>query len=275
MATAVLRQLEETLRARFAAPVAVPATRLGDRPPAETLATGIAALDTLCGGLPRGALSEIVGQESSGRTSLLLSVLAQARAGYSALIDAGDSFDPRGAEEAGVDLDKLLWVRCSSQPAARSRQQDMLRCQPPAASRQLRNPLYARLEQAMRAADFLLQAGGFGLLVLDLAGLPVEVARRVPLTSWFRFRRAVEHTPTVLLVLEQEPHAKTCASLVLELKSMVDGRWSMAGCQPPAASCQPSHTQLLSGLQVEVELLRSAQRKPARAAFTIGERRAG
>ncbi len=273
MASAALRaQLEEALRTRFAAPVAVPAARLGNRPAAEMLPTGIAAIDSLCGGLPRGALSEIVGRESSGRTSLLVSVLAQARTGYSALIDATDSFDPCGAEERGVDLDKLLWIRCSSsQRAARSRQQDVIRCQPPAASRQL----YARLEQALKTADFLLQAGGFGLLVLDLAGVPAEVTRRVPLTSWFRFRRAVEHTPTVLLVLEQEPHAKTCASLVLEMLSTVDCRWSMAGCQPPAASCQPSHAQLLTGFGVEVELLRSAQRKPARAAFIIGERRAG
>jgi hypothetical protein len=264
MASAALRaQLEEALRTRFSAPVAVPATRLGERPPAETLPTGITALDALCGGLPRGALSEIVGAESSGRTSLLVSVLAQARAGYAALIDAGDSFDPRGAQEAGVELDRFLWIRCSSQLAAGSGQQRMVRRQPQAASRKL----YAPLEQAMRAADFLLQAGGFGLLVLDLADLPAEVARRVPLTSWFRFRRAVEHTPTVLLVLEQEPHAKTCASLVVEMKqSTVNGLRSTAA---------PSHTRLLGGFSVEVELLRSTQRKPARAAFTIGERRAG
>jgi|SRR5579859_1665160 len=281
MATAVLRaQLEEALRTRFAAPVAVPATRLGDRPAAETLATGIAALDALCGGLPRGALSEIAGGESSGRTSLLLSVLAQARAGYSALIDANDSFDPRGAEVAGVELERLLWVRCSLQ-LSRSRQPSVSSRQPK------RDPAYARLEQAMRATDFLLQAGGFGLLVLDLADLPADVARRVPLTSWFRFRRAVEHTPTVLLVLEAEAHAKTCASLVLEMKQSAVSVQSSASRQSPVTSRQdqetgnrkleiPSHTRLLESVSVEVELLRSAQRKPMRTAFTlVGERRVG
>ena len=263
MATAVLRaQLEEALRTRFAAPVPVPATRLADRLAAETLATGIAAIDALCGGLPRGALSEIVGGESSGRTSLLLSVLAQARAGYCALIDASDSFDPRRAEQAGVELERLLWVRCSRQSPVASRQGFR-----ETGNRKRETPNYARLEQALKAADFLLQAGGFGLLVLDLADLPAEVTRRVPLTSWFRFRRAVEHTPTVLLVLEQEPHAKTCASLVLELKqSTVHGLRSTVA---------PSHTRLLDGISVEVELLRAAQRTSARAAFTVGERRVG
>jgi recombination protein RecA len=275
MASAALRaQLEEALRTRFAAPVAMPATRLGDRPAAETLATGIAALDSICGGLPRGALSEIVGRESSGRTSLLVSVLAQARAGYSALIDATDTFDPRGAEAAGVELEKLLWIRGSCQPSAVSRQGFR-----ETGKRKRETPDYARLEQALKAADFLLQAGGFGLLVLDLAGLPPEVTRRVPLTSWFRFRRVVEHTPTVLLVLEQEPHAKTCASLVVELKqSAISIQHSASHDLPETGNWKletPSHTQLLTGFSVEVELLRSAQRKPARAAFAIGERRAG
>jgi len=64
----------------------------------------------------------------------------------------------------------------------------------------------------------LLQGGGFGMVVLDLGDIPSKSLRRVPLTSWFRFRRAVEPTATVLLLVEPEPWAKTCASLVVQLQ---------------------------------------------------------
>ena len=70
----------------------------------------------------------------------------------------------------------------------------------------------------LKVTDLLLQSGGFGMVVLDLGDIPPESARRVPLTSWFRFRRAVEPTATVLLLVEQEPCAKTCASLVVRLE---------------------------------------------------------
>ena len=76
------------------------------------------------------------------------------------------------------------------------------------------------LEQALKATDLLLQGGGFGLVVVDLGDVPAPAARRVPLTSWFRFRRAVENTRTVLMVVEQEPYAKTCASVVCKLSAI-------------------------------------------------------
>jgi hypothetical protein len=176
------------------------------------------------GGLPRGALTEIVGPSSSGRTSLMLSLLAQmtARQEVCALVDSSDAFDPHSAEAAGVDLKRLLWVRCghicqsfqsgpkpdeSSQgrPAVRHRQSP-------------KDQTRDELEQALRATDLLLAGGGFGLVVIDLGDIPPQLARRVPLAHWFRFRRAVENTPTVLVVLEQSPFAKTCASLVLRLE---------------------------------------------------------
>src|SRR5580658_9007048 len=84
-----------------------------------TVPIGIAPLDALTGGLPRGALSEITGPPSSGRTGVMLAALAGAtqRQEVCALVDAGDSFDPASAATAGVNLERLLWVRCS-QPAA-------------------------------------------------------------------------------------------------------------------------------------------------------------
>ena len=74
-----------------------------------------------------------------------------------------------------------------------------------------------RLEQVLRATDLLLESGGFGLIVLDLGDLPPQAARRIPLTTWFRFRRAIEHTPTILLAIEQHPIAGSCSSLLLQL----------------------------------------------------------
>jgi hypothetical protein len=110
-----------------------------------------------------------------------------------------------------------------------------------------------------------------------LADVAPEIASRVPLTSWFRFRRAVENTSTALVVIEQEPFAKSCASLVLRFKNRA-ARWSSLfasgpdAAQPKNCCATPSHARLLRGLQfdVEIETTRShsgsAQRKPAQSA---------
>src|SRR6202045_1497700 len=171
-----------------------------DRKSVETVLTGIPEIDALTGGFPRGALTEICGPPCSGRTTVLLSALATrtAEAEVCALIDARDSFDPRSAEAAGVGLQQLLWVRCRG------------------------------LDQSLRAADLVIQGGGFGFIALDLSDVAPETVRHVPLNAWFRFRRAVEDTSTVLLGLEQESNAKTCASLVLRM-SMKAAKWSGMG----------------------------------------------
>jgi len=191
------------------------------RPVPEMVPTGIAGIDAFTGGLPRGCLTEIVGPASSGRTSLLLSLMAgtTAREEVCALIDAADTFEPAGAAAAGVRLEKLLWVRSSGDA-----------------------------ERALKAADLLVQGGGFGLVVMDLGDTVPETARRISLTSWFRLRRAVEHTPTVLVTLVRQPVAGTSASLVVEC-ARERVAWSGArGC---------SH--LLRAIEV-----RLAGRKPAR-----------
>jgi hypothetical protein len=251
----------------------VPASKLGIRAPAVTVSTGIAEVDALTGGLPRGALTEICGSASSGRTSLLLSLLAEMthRQEACALVDASDSFHPASAAAAGVDLKRLLWIRCGSHSPRRHRgteQNSFLPYQEESAnypfSGRNKNPEYRRLEQALKATDLLLQGGGFGLVVMDLADIAAEAVRRIPLTSWFRFRRAVESTPTVLLVLEQEPFAKTCASLVLKLKRSAVSRQ----LQPSAVSHQPSgktptHAQLIAGMRITAEVVRSRVSTPA------------
>ena len=179
----------------------------------ELMPTGIGSVDTLTGGIPLGCLTEICGTESSGRTSVLMAIIAQSmrRGEICALVDASDAFDPQSATNAGVELEKLLWVRCG-----RVNLDDSTRS--------------ARIESALKCTDLLLQAGGFGLVVLDLADTPVSAARRIPLTTWFRFRRAVEHTKTALVVLEEQPHAKSCASLVMEF-TVAQSTWTEAAEQ--------------------------------------------
>ena len=159
------------------------------RPAAETVSMGIAEIDLALGGLPRGCLTEIVGPASSGRTSLLTAMLAAAtvRQETCALVDADDAFHPASAEAAGVELERVLWVRCGHDAG-----------------------------KALKAADLLTAGGGFGLIAVDLGDTPPAAARRIPLNAWFRLRRAVEHTPTALVALGLEPNAKTCASLLVE-----------------------------------------------------------
>jgi len=159
------------------------------RPSPECVCSGVPGIDAATGGLPRGCLTEIFGPASSGRTSLLVSILAQAtsREEVCALIDAEDAFDPASAAAAGVRLDRLLWVRSAH-----------------------------NAEHALKAADLLIHGGGFGLVALDLGDTPPATARRISLTSWFRLRRAVENTPTVLISVARQSNAKTCATLQLE-----------------------------------------------------------
>jgi hypothetical protein len=148
-------------------------------------------IDSLAGKIPRGSITEIFGTASTGRTTALLSIVgaATAREEYCAFVDTHDALDPASAAAGGIDLQRLLWVRCGGNP-----------------------------EHALKAADLLVNAGGFGVVALDLADVAPQIVRRIPLTSWFRLRRAVENTPTVLVILEQEPYVKTCASLILEMK---------------------------------------------------------
>ncbi|HTW67332.1 MAG TPA: hypothetical protein VME17_22085 [Bryobacteraceae bacterium] len=203
---------------------------LGLRPnaqPREGLSTGIAPLDALLThvqtqGFPRGAISEILGPESSGRTTLLHSLLAAATAQLEicAYVDTGDSFDPVSAAASGVALSQLVWVRCGHNAA-----------------------------HALKAADALLHAGGFGVVVLDLCQVPTRIWNHIPISYWYRFRRAIENTPSILAITGQQPAAKSCASLMLDLtrKRTI---WTGA----PGFS-------LLRGVEIE-----ATSRKPVRAA---------
>ena len=96
-------QLEADIGSRFG-----DAFKIHDKAIVETLATGVAEIDGLTGGLPRGGISEIFGPASSGRTSLMYSLLAYATAHEEtcALVDTNDVFSPTAATEAGMDFDR-------------------------------------------------------------------------------------------------------------------------------------------------------------------------
>jgi hypothetical protein len=178
-------EIESNIASRFG-----DAFKIHEKVPAETLSTGIAEIDTLTGGIPRGAITEIFGPRSSGRTSLIYSALAYATAHdeICALVDTSDVFAPTAAASAGMDFDRLLWVRCAS-----------------------------NLEHAFKATDLLLHAGGFGLVILDIGDVAGKDARRIISSWWYRFRRTVENRPTAIVVISEEACTRSCAAVTLEL----------------------------------------------------------
>jgi hypothetical protein len=177
----------------------------------EVVPTGIPQIDELLnGGIPVGAITELTGPASSGRTSIAISALAQrTREGsVCAWIDAKDSLDPESAAANGLSLNHLLWVRCSDKVVTqpdRSQWKNARDSQP-----------WTRLDQALRATDLLLQSGGFAAIVLDLADESIEHAQRIPLATWFRYRQAADRTRSSLLVLGKAPFAQSSAAVVLE-----------------------------------------------------------
>jgi hypothetical protein len=311
----------------------------------ELQPSGVAELDAvLGGGFPRGSLVELCGPVSSGRTSLTFSLLARAteRQEACAFVDVSDSLDPVSLAAAGVELPRLLWIRCgetgdrgtdiktSSYSAppdkeiGRTRGVDsptkkpmsvhgwrhprelmrgvdqaipsligkptafaesaqihvVARCAgeqverdrepprrgfrpqrflpspresnppPPVRSGGTSVKPWKRLEQALKTTDLLLHGGGWGVVVFDLGGISWVDARRIELSTWFRFRRAIENTPTILLLLGEESCAKSCASLVLRCQRRVDN-WSCA-----AASAETG-VSTFEGFEVQGEVTRS------------------
>ena len=208
-----------------------PASRLEVRAAPEMVPSGVLEIDALTGGVPRGCLTEICGPASSGRTSVLLAALASATQRHEAcaLVDVSDAFDPQSAAVAGVNFQRLLWVRCGEKQKTISSRSPR-DTEKTKGNRSIETPV----EQALRVTDLLLQSGGFGLVIIDLAQTPLKIARRIPLTSWFRFQRVVEHTPTMLFVITPAPCAQTCAALLLKMQAQSSGK------KPPAFSHQPS-----------------------------------
>jgi hypothetical protein len=191
--------LESLLRARKL-DVTLTAAPGSLAPPPDRLApTGSPDLDAaLGGGLRRGHLSEITGAASSGRSTVAVQALAAAadRGEAVALVDTCDTFDPASAAERGVALPRLLWVRETGDAP-----------------------------RALKAFSLILQAGGFGLVILDLADVSPAALRRFPWTTWMRIARIVEHSDTAALLVGSERIARSAGGVTIALESSTGCLW--------------------------------------------------
>ena len=170
--------------------------------PVAVRPTGLPPVDRLLsGGLHHGRLVEIVGRRSCGRFSIALAALAAttARGEVAALVDLSDALDPQNATAAGVDLDRLLWVR------------------PP------------HMKPALIATEAILGAG-FPLVILDL-GLPPVPGGRGAETFWLRLSRAADLQGSTLLVSAPYRVSGTAAAAVLAAADCRPG-WSGRGASP-------------------------------------------
>lgn len=328
----------------------------------ELQSTGITELDALLqGGVPRGSIIEVCGAGSTGRTSLTFSLLAKATEQQEtcAYVDVSDALDPISLAAAGVDLRRVLWVRCGAETNTATRPTEPLTSTAGSSTAQngdfgfldkanakikrhgiMRHPRdqirgveesipsvlqsvgevrprqewpvtvprvpsaqangveviarcageqsefgirrggrvrlsqtaketassnrnfyrtrnssafhnkpWKKLEQALKTTDILLHSGGWGVVVFDLGNISWVDARRMELSTWFRFRRAIENTPTILLLLGEDTCAKSCSSLVLQCERKRES-WSCTDLQRPTEGIAT-----LEGFEVEGKIM--------------------
>ena len=229
MAKTALAVLETALRAKKLDRTLTTALPSLERTDAAALApTDISSLDAcLRGGLPRGQLSEIAGPCSSGRTTLLLALVAAAtqRGEIAALIDTCDRLDVASAIAAHTDVERLLWVRGAAT-----------------------GPIDSAIERALKAFNLVLQAGGFGVVVLDLADVPLLALKRIPFTTWMRVQRIVEGSNTACLLVVPEPLARSAGGVTL----LLTGTTAWAG--------DSNRSRRIDGLGVDIRVM-SPRRK--------------
>jgi hypothetical protein len=235
MANSALAVLETALRERKldrTLTTALPPLERSD--PAVLIPFDLAAMDGLLhGGFPRGQLSEIVGATSSGRTTLLLQLIgALTRRGeIAALIDTCDRLDVAAASAAGIDLDRLLWIRGESVDSPHS----------------LRTSPERTVDRAVKALNLVLQAGGFALVAIDLADVPLQVLKRLPFTTWLRVQRCIEGSDTACVLVGPEPLARSAGGLTMQCAGRTT--WSTS-----------AHARRLTGLDTRVRVVSPRRR---------------
>ena len=209
MANQALAVLESALRARkLDRTLTTALPPLERRDESALIPTSIAALDAcLHGGLPRGQLSEIVGPRSSGRTTLLLQMMAAAtrRGEIAAVVDTFDRFDVASAGAAGIDPDRLLWIRGQTICEHGTIEQTVV-------------------DRALKALNLVLQAGGFAYVAIDLADVSRSALTRIPFTTWLRVQRIIEGSDTACVLVAPQPLARSAGGLTLSLTACA--RWA-------------------------------------------------
>jgi hypothetical protein len=166
--------------------------------------------------------------------TLLLQVMAAAtqRGEIAALVDTHDQLDVASAAAAGVDLDRLLWIRGMTPSDPGSRIPDPDRA----------------IDRALKALNLVLQAGGFGIVAIDLVDVPPVRLRQIPFTTWPRVQRAIEGSDTACVLLTPEPLARSAGGLTLALT----GRSAWAGVS--------DRSQLLQGVDLRVRVVSPRKR---------------
>ena len=183
-------------------------------PGEEVLGTGCEVLDCLLdGGLCRGTMVELVGGRSSGRFSLVMSVLAAVTGcgEAAALVDLGDAFDPQGAAAAAVDLDRLLWARPRT------------------------------TKEALASAEAIL-ASGIPLVVIELGMPPVPGGRGLE-AGWLRLARRARTQRVALLVASPYRVSGTAAQEVVETR-IARPSWMGSGLGPRLLTGLETHLEL-------------------------------
>ena len=199
-----------------------------------TAPTGVTALDAmLSGGFPRGQLSELVGARSSGRTSVLLQMLAAATTRHEivALIDMLDMFDVASAAAAGVDFGRLLWIRGQVLPS-------------PGLCRDMNQ---RALDRAIKALTLVLQAGNFGLVAFDAAEAPPPALERLPFTTWRRLQRIIEGSQTACVLVGDTPIARSAGGITMKV-TRAGGAGKAGGVRVDG--------RLFKGLEIEIDVIR-------------------
>lgn len=192
--------------------------------PAACLPFDLESLDALLhGGVPRGQVSELAGPHSSGRTTLLLQLIGviTRRGEIAALVDTCDRLDVASAAAAGIDLARLLWIRGESGPLDRT------------------------VDRALKALNLVLQAGGFALVVIDLADVTPRALKSLPFTTWLRIQRIVEGSDTACLLVGPEPLARSAGGLTLTFDGQT--RWD--------AAAPTGRARRLTGLQTRMRVV--------------------
>jgi hypothetical protein len=170
------------------------------------LSSGLAPLDALIdGGIPRGRISEITGRAGSGKTSIAASFAAFAtrRGEVAAWLDASGAFDPESMAAAGVELRRMLWASMAT--ASR-----IARATFPNA-RFVAGPLARHQSAIVKAAELVLEAGGFGLVVVDFGDAP----RTLAYASALRIARAAERSGAAVIAIAPWRMCGTFAALSL------------------------------------------------------------
>jgi recombination protein RecA len=178
-------------------------------------------LDTyLQGGLPAGQLSEVVGPGSSGRTTVVWRWLAAAtrRGDTVALIDTFDRFDPESAAAAGIDLDRLLWVRGQAISKTGGAVDPVWL----PGVRTVDGPgtmVERTVDRALKALNLVLQSGVCPVVAIDMADVPITALRRIPYTTWLRVQRVIEGSDTACVLVAPEPMARSAGGITLVMQA--------------------------------------------------------